>query len=216
LYRNRINAGEILLEEILKRGLASSLSFVFAVPRGGIEVAYPIAEGIGKRIVPVVVHKIPSSINEEFAIGAISVFGDITLNEYARNESEDYILKIKEEMLRKLKERVKFLGGEFDFNLVKGKEILVVDDGVATGETLVLAVESIREFEPSRTIIAIPVSSFEAYEKLSSLGEVICPLVDRYFYAVSEYYEEFSQLSDEEAKRYIEKSLNFESRRGPK
>jgi len=79
LYINRIDAGKILLEEILKRGLATSLSFVFAIPRGGIEVAYPIAEGIGKRIVPVVVHKIPSSINEEFAIGAISVFGDITL-----------------------------------------------------------------------------------------------------------------------------------------
>jgi len=209
LYRNRINAGEILLEEILKRGLASSLSFVFAIPRGGIEVAYPIAEGIGKRIVPVVVHKIPSSINEEFAIGAISVFGDITLNEYARNESEDYILKIKEEMFKKLRERVKFLGGEFDFNLVKGKSVLVVDDGVATGETLVLAVASVKKFEPSNIVIVIPVSSFEAYEKLSSLGEVICPLVDRYFYAVSEYYEEFGQLSDEEAKRYIEKSLNF-------
>ena len=209
MYRNRINAGEILLEEILKRGLASSLSFVFAIPRGGIEVAYPIAEGIGKRIVPVVVHKIPSSINEEFAIGAISVFGDITLNEYARNESEDYILKIKEEMFKKLRERVKFLGGEFDFNLVKGKSVLVVDDGVATGETLVLAVASVKKFEPSNIVIVIPVSSFEAYEKLSSLGEVICPLVDRYFYAVSEYYEEFGQLSDEEAKRYIEKSLNF-------
>ncbi|NCO28962.1 MAG: hypothetical protein GW894_06955 [Caldiserica bacterium] len=73
MYINRIDAGKILLEEILKRGLATSLSFVFAIPRGGIEVAYPIAEGIGKRIVPVVVHKIPSSINEEFAIGAISV-----------------------------------------------------------------------------------------------------------------------------------------------
>jgi len=209
LYRNRINAGEILLDEILRRGLESGLSFVFAVPRGGIEIAYPIARGIGKRIVPLVVHKIPSSINEEFAIGAISVFGDITLNEYARGESEDYILQIKEEMLKKLKERVKFLGGEFDFNLVKGKNVLVVDDGVATGETLLLAVESIQKFEPSKTVIAIPVSSFEAYEKLSSLGEVICPLVDRYFYAVSEYYEEFSQLSDEEAKRYIEESFKF-------
>jgi putative phosphoribosyl transferase len=209
LFRNRINAGEILLDEILRRGLESSLSFVFAVPRGGIEIAYPIARGIGKRIVPVVVHKIPSSINEEFAIGAISVFGDITLNEYARGESEDYILQIKEEMLKKLKERVKFLGGEFDFNLVKGKNVLVVDDGVATGETLLLAVESIQKFEPSKTVIAIPVSSLEAYEKLSSLGEVICPLVDRYFYAVSEYYEEFSQLSDGEAKRYIEESFKF-------
>jgi putative phosphoribosyl transferase len=209
LFRNRINAGEILLDEILRRGLEASLSFVFAVPRGGIEIAYPIARGIGRRIVPVVVHKIPSSINEEFAIGAISVFGDITLNEYARGESEDYILQIKEEMLKKLKERVKFLGGEFDFNLVKGKNVLVVDDGVATGETLLLAVESIQKFEPSKTVIAIPVSSLEAYEKLSSLGEVICPLVDRYFYAVSEYYEEFSQLSDGEAKRYIEESFKF-------
>ncbi|NCO28963.1 MAG: phosphoribosyltransferase, partial [Caldiserica bacterium] len=71
-------------------------------------------------------------------------------------------------MLRKLKERVKFLGGEFNFNLVEDKSVLIVDDGVATGETLVLAVESIRGFEPSRTIIAIPVSSFEAYEKLST------------------------------------------------
>ena len=209
MYRNRVEAGKVLLKEIEKGGLKVGLSFVFAVPRGGVEVAYPIAQGIGKRIIPLVVHKIPSSINEEFAIGAISVFGDITLNEYARNESEDYILKVKEEMLKKLAERVKFLGGEFDFMLVKGKNVLVVDDGVATGETLVLAVESVKKFEPSNVVVAVPVSSYEAYEKLVKISEVICPIVDRYFYAVSEYYEEFSQLSDEESKKYIEESFKF-------
>lgn len=212
MYRNRIDAGIVLLNEILKRGLEKDLSFVFAVPRGGIEIAFPIAEGVSKRIIPLLVHKIPSSINEEFAIGAISVFGDMTLTEYAGNESEDYILRVKGELLQKLKERQKYLKGEFDYNLVKNNSVLIVDDGVATGETLIFAVESVMKFEPSRTVIAVPVSSLDAFERLNVLGEVICPLVDRYFYAVSEYYEQFGQLDDEEARIYIEKSFKFEVR----
>lgn len=209
MYRNRLEAGKTLYEIIKERGLDKSLSFVFAVPRGGVEVAYPIAKGLGKPIIPILVHKVPSSINEEFAIGAISVAGEMLLNEYAQGEKREYIDKIKKEMLLKLSERQDFFGVKFNFEDVKGKEVLIVDDGIATGETIYLAVLSVKRYEPSRTVVAVPVSSLEGYERMSQLGEVICPIVDRYFYAVSEYYEEFGQLSDIEARRYIEESLKF-------
>ena len=209
MYRNRLEAGKTLYEIIKERGLDKSLSFVFAVPRGGVEVAYPIAKGLGKPIIPILVHKVPSSINEEFAIGAISVAGEMLLNEYAQGEKREYIDKIKKEMLLKLSERQDFFGVKFNFEDVKGKEVLIVDDGIATGETIYLAVLSVKRYEPSRTVVAVPVSPLEGYERMSQLGEVICPIVDRYFYAVSEYYEEFGQLSDIEARRYIEESLKF-------
>ncbi len=209
MYRNRLEAGKTLYEIIKERGLDKSLSFVFAVPRGGVEVAYPIAKGLGKPIIPILVHKVPSSINEEFAIGAISVAGEMLLNEYAQGEKREYIDKIKKEMLLKLSERQDFFGVKCNFEDVKGKEVLIVDDGIATGETIYLAVLSVKRYEPSRTVVAVPVSSLEGYERMSQLGEVICPIVDRYFYAVSEYYEEFGQLSDIEARRYIEESLKF-------
>ncbi len=209
MYRNRLEAGKTLYEIIKERGLDKSLSFVFAVPRGGVEVAYPIAKGLKKPIIPILVHKVPSSINEEFAIGAISVAGEMLLNEYAQGEKREYIDKIKKEMLLKLSERQDFFGVKCNFEDVKGKEVLIVDDGIATGETIYLAVLSVKRYEPSRTVVAVPVSSLEGYERMSQLGEVICPIVDRYFYAVSEYYEEFGQLSDIEARRYIEESLKF-------
>jgi predicted phosphoribosyltransferase len=164
---------------------------------------------LGKPIIPILVHKVPSSINEEFAIGAISVAGEMLLNEYAQGEKREYIDKIKKEMLLKLSERQDFFGVKCNFEDVKGKEVLIVDDGIATGETIYLAVLSVKRYEPSRTVVAVPVSSLEGYERMSQLGEVICPIVDRYFYAVSEYYEEFGQLSDIEARRYIEESLKF-------
>ncbi|MGC9125370.1 MAG: hypothetical protein ACP5GW_04515, partial [Caldisericaceae bacterium] len=88
MYKNRIDAGNVLLEEISRRGLRDSLSFLFGIPRGGIEVAFPVAEGLHKEIIPLIVHKIPSSVSDEVAIGAITPDGEFILNDYASDESK--------------------------------------------------------------------------------------------------------------------------------
>jgi predicted phosphoribosyltransferase len=212
LYRDRIHAGEVLLANIKERGLRESLFFVFGIPRGGVEVAFPIAEDLKKIIVPLVVHKIPSSINSEFAIGAISATGEFILNEYAAQEPKEYIKVVKHDLLVKLLERQKHFGVNINFGDIHGKEVLVVDDGIATGETVLLGVRTLLTFSPSKIYVAVPVSSYEGYEMVSKVSSIICPIVDRYFYAVGGYYENFSQLTEEETKKYIDESKEFEKR----
>jgi len=206
LYRNRVHAGELLLDEIVKRGLAESLSFLFAIPRGGIEVAYPIARGLKKEVFPLIVHKIPSSVNEEFAIGAISITGDYILNEYGREEYLAYIESVKGTLLKKLKKMEEFFGEKINFEDIEGKNVAVIDDGIATGETIFLGVKTLRHYKPKEILVLVPVSSLEGFEKLSEISTVICPLIDRHFYAVSSYFEEFLQVQEEIAKRYVEET----------
>ncbi len=212
MLRNRTDAGRLLLNEITKRGANKRISFLFAIPRGGVEVAFPIASGVRKQIIPIVVHKIPASYNKELAIGAVSQFGDTHFNDLAEIETKSYIEKALKETMREINDRIKKFGVNFDFSNIKDKEILIVDDGIATGETIYLATKSLIKFEPSAIFIAVPVSSAEGFEKLSSIAKVISLIVDRYFYSVSSYYEEFSQLSEEKTQFYISESSKFATR----
>ncbi len=212
MFQNRTEAGRLLLREIIKRGVDKRTSFLFAIPRGGVEVAFPIASGIRKQIIPLIIRKIPASYNKELAIGAVSQFGDVHFNELAKAEAKDYLEKAVKEVKREIKERVKKFGVEFDFSQVKNKELLVVDDGIATGETVLLAVKGLIKYNPSLVHIAVPVSSAEGFEKLSEIADVISLVTDRYFYAVSVYYEEFSQLTEDETRRYIIESSKFATR----
>ena len=209
MYKNRIYAGEVLLKEIIKRGLEKSFSFLFAVPRGGIEVAYPIAKALKLPIIPLIIHKIPASYNSELAIGAVSIAGEVVLNELAEEEGEDYLENVKIRVLEELKRREKSFGVEFDYKKIKGKDVLLIDDGIATGETLFLAAKTLHNFQPAKVYIAAPVSSMEGYSKLLQFGGLLCPVIDRYFYAVSQYYEEFPQLSEDKVKEYIQNSAKF-------
>jgi putative phosphoribosyl transferase len=206
VYQNRIKAGELLLNEIIKRGIDKHASFLFAVPRGGVEVAFPISQGLKKQIILLIVHKIPSSINKELAIGAVSIFGDSYLNELSRAESDAYIQKAIKAALDEVKERFEKYGTKFDFHNIKGKEVLLVDDGIATGATLFLAAKGLAKFEPKKIYTVVPVSSIDGLELLLPISEVISPIVDRYFIAVSQYYAEFSQLSEEQTIKHIQES----------
>lgn len=209
MFKDRFDAGNILLEEIIKRGYNKSLSFLFAVPRGGIEIAYPIAKGLKKEIIPLIVHKIPSSYNEEFAIGAVSSNGDYILNEYGREENLRYIESIKEVLLNKLKKMEDYFGTKFDYKDIEGHTIGIVDDGIATGETIYLAIRMIKRYNPQEVVVIVPVSSLDGFKKISEISTVICPVVDSFFFAVSQYYREFLQVSEDIARRYVIESREF-------
>ncbi len=209
MYQNRIRAGEFLLNKILKRGIDKYASFLFAVPRGGVEIAFPIARSLKKRIIPIIVRKIPASFNKELAIGAVSIFGDSYLSELAKTEENNYIEKEVKETLKEVKEEFKKYGVEFNFNEIKEKEVVLIDDGIATGATLFLAAKGLLKFKPSRVYTIVPVASTDGAELLSSVSEVISPIIDRYFVAVSQYYIQFSQLSEKQTIRYIQESSKF-------
>ncbi len=209
MFRDRFHAGEVLLEKLNEGGYNKSLSFLFAIPRGGIEVAYPIARGLKKEIIPLLVHKIPSSSNEEFAVGAVASTGDYILNEYGRDEHLSYIESITKELADKLRKMERFFGTEFDFSAIEGKTVAVVDDGIATGETVFLSLKLLKMHKPQEVIVLVPVSSVDGFEKVAKIANVLCPVVDSFFFAVSSYYEEFLQVSEEIARRYVIESREF-------
>ncbi len=209
MYQNRLQAGEILLKEITKRGIGKRASFLFAVPRGGVETAFPIAQGLKKPIVPIIVHKIPASFNKELAIGAVSIFGDSYLSNVAETEESTYVGKAVKETLKEVKKRFKKYGVEFNFDKIKEKEVILVDDGIATGATLFLAAKGLLKFNPSQIYTIAPIASTDGAKLLSSVSEVISPIIDRDFVAVSQYYIQFSQLSEKQTLGYIQESSKF-------
>jgi len=201
MFKNRLEAGKILANVVKDKNL--TCDFLFACVRGGVEVAYPIAKELKKEIIPLFVHKIPSSINEEFAVGAVSIDGEYTLNEYGEEEDKTYIEKVVKETIELLKNRAKNYGVNFDFTLVKDKVVFVVDDGIATGETLFTGINTLLKYKPKEIYVLVPVSSYEGFLKISNIAKVIALYVDRYFYAVSQYFDEFNQLTEEEVRNYI-------------
>ena len=204
MFKNRTEAGKLILDYVKEKNL--NCDYLFGCIRGGVEVAFPVSEGLKKEIIPLFVHKIPSSINEEFAIGAVSIDGVYVLNEYAKDEDEVYLKQIVEKTVELLKERAKIYGLDFDYKNLENKIVFVVDDGIATGETLYAGVKSILRYEPKEAYVLVPVSSYEGFVKLSEISKVVALTVDKYFYAVSQYYEEFPQLQDSEVKKYIDLS----------
>ncbi|MEM3424053.1 MAG: phosphoribosyltransferase family protein, partial [Nitrososphaeria archaeon] len=168
-----------------------------------------IAKKFKKEIIPLFSHKIPSSINEEFAIGAVSIDGEYVLNEYGQSEDERYLKEIISKTVELLKKRAESYEFNFDLKSTKDKVLLVVDDGIATGETLYTGVKGLLKYNPKEVYVAVPVASYEGFIKLGEISKVLALRVDKYFFAVSEYYDVFGQLPDEEVKKYLKLSREF-------
>lgn len=195
MYHDRKEAA-MLLASRLKQYKGTN-TIILAIPRGGVPVGYGIAAALGLPLEIIMAKKIGHPSNPEYAIGAVSQ-DEVCLDEAV---SPQYIKKetarIKEELSTRQKN---FMNGRKLTDL-KGKNVIVVDDGIATGRTMVACINGIRNKMPSRLIIAIPVASMNAAAILRPLvDEFVCPLVSPEFYAVGQYYEDFNQVSDEEVK----------------
>lgn len=201
MFKNRIQAGENLAEELLK--FSNESCVVLGVPRGGIPVAFVVAQKLGVRLDLVLTKKIGHPINKEFAIGAASL-EDYVLD--SRNAvSEEYL----NHELNKIRERLTVMKNKFKQNRkpvpLKDKTVIIVDDGMATGNTLLVTAQLIRKKNPKKIIIAVPVASDTSVDLLKKeTDEVIALLVPYDFRAVGQFYEEFNQVSDEEVINYLD------------
>lgn len=201
-FQNRTEAGRLLAAELKK--FKNEPGIVLAVPRGGIPVAYDVALELGFPLEIVLTKKIGHPNYKEYAIGAAS------LTEYFviphAGVSEDYI---QEELLR-IRSRLKVMNEKFMGNKqpesLTGKTVIVIDDGVATGNTLLSTIGLIKKGKPSKIIIAVPVASKDAVQKLSAqVDEVIALLVPEEFYGVGAFYKNFNEVSDKEVMFYLDK-----------
>ncbi|HVT62191.1 MAG TPA: phosphoribosyltransferase [Legionellaceae bacterium] len=208
-FVDRREAG-IILAGYLKDYIRLPNSIVLALPRGGVPVAYEIAQALSIPLDILIVRKLGVPGHEELAMGAIASDDTVILNEKLLNQldidqsSVNTILqKEQEELVR----RAHLYRGNRTFPTLNGKTIILVDDGIATGATMQAAVSSLRKHTPASIIIAVPVAAQETCEEMAKIvDQVICPLQPIHFYAVGMWYEHFSQVSDKEVIELLEKS----------
>ncbi|HTS43625.1 MAG TPA: phosphoribosyltransferase family protein [Puia sp.] len=202
MFRDRIEAGLLLAVKLNK--YQGQPGVVLAVPRGGVPIAYTVAKELGLPLDLVLTKKIGHPANEEYAIGAASLTDYFVIPHI--NVSQAYISKEIQEIRERLNEMYqKFIGDKEPEN-IKGKIVIVIDDGIATGNTLLATVNMLRKKKPSKIVVAAPVASKNAVKKLSEVvDEVVTVIVPEEFYGVGAFYEDFDQVSDEEVMYYLNK-----------
>lgn len=202
MFHDRIEAGLLLADKLRK--YKNDPGIVLAVPRGGVPVAYALARELDFPLEIILTRKIGHPMNKEYAIGAASLTDHFVI---PHDDVSD--LYIEEELQRvriRLKEMyTKFMGDKKPENL-EGKTVIVVDDGVATGNTLMATVQVIRKSNPGKIVIGVPVASWSAVQKLSKeVDEVVALIIPEVFYGVGAFYENFEQVDDDVVMYYLDK-----------
>ncbi|MBI5370966.1 MAG: phosphoribosyltransferase [Sphingobacteriales bacterium] len=207
-FTDRYDAAAQLLPLLLHYKKAKGV--ILAVPRGGVPIGYYLSNALELPLDLLMTKKLGHPANPEFAIGAVSM--EDSLVEETRDLPEDYI---SDEILRiraQLKERYKKFMGHTQPAPVKGKIVIVVDDGIATGRTILSTIRLLRRGEPEKIVVAVPVASAEAARRISrEVDEFICPHIPPDFFGVGNFYDDFSQVEDGEVIHLL-KELEKEGR----
>ncbi len=200
MFRNRQEAGHKLSAALKEK--QAEFDIVLAIPRGGVVVADEIAHDFELPLDVVMAKKIGSPNLPEYAIGAVAPDGEImahtrSIEKDSINNKEIGILatKVKKEVDR----RLDMYRGSRPPLEVKGKKVLLVDDGIATGFTIKAAISYLRRMKASKVYIAAPVSSDNAYQDINESADgTLILAVPRNFYAVGQFYEDFSEIEDKQ------------------
>ncbi len=177
---------------------------VMAIPRGGVPVAYTIAQKLGLPIEVIITKKIGHPVNKEYAIGAAS------LTEYFvvphKEVTQEYIDEELKTIRIRLKEMYKKFLGDKTPETLTDKTIIIVDDGMATGNTILCTVNVLKKSNPGKIIVAVPVASQDAVERIANeVDEVVTLLSPPIFYGVGAFYENFEEVDDKEVAFYLKK-----------
>ena len=208
-FKNRHEAG-IKLAEQLKKYKDNKDVIVLAIPRGGVEIGYEIAKFLNVRLDILVTKKIGLPGDEEFAIGSVGPDKKVALNEETiriYNVTEEYISQQKREISKEIERRYRAYRGKYELQNLKNKIIILTDDGIATGFTTRAAISYIKSQNPKKLILAVPVAPADFAREIKNEVEFICLHLTNLFFSISQFYENFPQLEDEEVKKYL-KEIN--------
>lgn len=191
---------------------------VLAIPRGGVEVGGRIADRLAAPLDVILPRKIGAPMDPELAIGAVTEEGEAILDSRISRRYGVSAQYIQETTHREQAEIVRrtnlYREGRAPLS-VDGRDVIVVDDGIATGATMKAAIISLRRKSPARLIVAVPVSSLEAMEMLTALVDLFITLeAPRYFLAVGQFYEDFGQTSDETVRLILEQANQQPGKKG--
>lgn len=206
IFKDRIEAGK-KLADALKTYKRARGTIVLGLPRGGVLVAAEVARILELPLDIVVPRKIGAEGNPEYAIGAITETGAVVWNEIEQRQADpEYLQKVIAQERAEAERRLTVYRGKREKRAVKGKIVILVDDGVATGLTMRAAIKFLREEEPSKIIVAVPHGAADSIFKLKEEADEVVALYAPNFYgAVGAFYESFSQVSDEEVVEALKK-----------
>lgn len=202
-FKDRKEAGQILAIKLQK--YKDDDAIVLAIPRGGVPLGYAIAKSLKLPLEVVLSKKIGHPLHKEYAIGAVTLKNRV-LSDVTSHISSEYIEMETKRIREKLKKRFHEYYGNRKPLPLKGHTLIVVDDGIATGNTILSTIEMLFEEKPHKIIVAIPVASNNALRKLQHsqyIDEVVCLLVPENFRAVGQFYQDFEQVDDATVARLL-------------
>lgn len=200
MFRDRQDAGRKLAEALKGRTYVDGL--VLGIPRGGVVVGAQIAATLNLPLDVIIPRKIGSPYNPEVAVGAVAQDGTVLYDYYslaALGLKEEDLRPQVEKILAEIARRLELYRGDQPAPRLSGRSIILTDDGIATGYTVLAALRSVRAHNPREIILAVPVAPPETIELLRpEVSTVVCLLQPVPFYAVGQFYEHFPQVEDAE------------------
>ncbi len=213
-FENRDEAGRLLAARL--KGTPMRDPLVLAIPRGGIEVAAPIARELDAELDVVLSRKIGAPFQPELALGAVAESGEVYLNERALAATRIERDAIDAEKAREIEEiarRARLFRGGRPRASVAGRSVIVTDDGIATGSTMLAALQTLRREDAFEIIVAVPVAPADRLEEVSGLCDrVVSLLTPDDFWAVGQFYRDFDQVSDERVAEVLQGRGKSETR----
>jgi putative phosphoribosyl transferase len=212
IFRDRVEAGQLLAEKLTRYANQPNI-IVLGLPRGGVPVAFEVAERLRAPLDVFVVRKLGTPGRRELAMGAIATGGIRVLNEEVVGGlgiSMQIIDAVTESEKEELRRRELAYRGSYSEPEVSGKTVILVDDGIATGSTMRAAVRALKAQHPARLIVAVPTAAESAYCDLRpDVDELVALMTPELFYGVGEWYKDFSQTSDTEVSDLLERARSW-------
>jgi putative phosphoribosyl transferase len=206
IFQDRTDAGRQLAEELLSYAGRDDV-IVLALPRGGVPVAFEVAQRLGVPLDVFVVRKLGVPGHEELAMGAIASGGVRVLNEdvlYVLPDAQSIVEMVTAIEREELKRRERDYRSDRPAPEVPGRTVILVDDGLATGATMRAAAAALRQQSAAKIIVAVPVGAPSTCHEIRSVAdEVVCLQTPGSFMGVGQYYEDFSQTTDEEVRELL-------------
>jgi predicted phosphoribosyltransferase len=209
MFRDRREAGQ-LLAAALSRYAGRPDVVVLALPRGGVPVAYEVAQALGAPLDVFVVRKLGVPGHEELAMGAVATPGVRVLNEEVVRGLGIPARMIEAVAAREqaeLARRERLYRGDRPAVDVHGRTVILVDDGLATGASIHAAIQALRQRQPARIVVAVPIAAPDRCEALKDqVDDVVCAVTPEPFHAVGLWYDDFSQTTDDEVRELLARS----------
>lgn len=209
IFKDRFQAGNLLAEHIKNLNIDLTNTVILAIPRGGVPVAYQVAKHLNIPFGLVVTKKLAPFSDPEAAFGAVATDGSFIVDESLKtymNISQEELEAIKEKAVKEAVEKEKkYIKSKPN---LENKNVIIVDDGIATGYTAIVAAKYIKNQRAKKVILAVPVCPTDSYRRaLEHFDDVVCyHKVESYFFAVGAFYEDFHQVEDQELFQILQKA----------